>query len=374
MEAKARRLRRAARMACLALMVLLAGCAKDVVETTGSIYGIVNDADNGEPVSGAHVSLNPGGLTANTGSDGRYELSGLEPGQYTVQVSKTGYKTNSKRINVVAGQEASGDMVLERGEARIRLSTNSLSFAEGETSKTFEVMNVGTSGDVSWSIRKTDAWLTVDPSQGTTGQGKNSAVVVTIDRSQITEDVSTNLLVEGDGESMSVAVSVKADEAEEPGGEEPGEDPGEDPGDDPSGDDEEEGGSCASVASWDSEVDVEFLSCTRFAGTVELRFTVTNHREDWQVWFNRDKSDAFDNLGNTYRGYYTKIYVGDTDSFVTNGNAVTFLQDVTYQCRVVIPDVDDEAEYLQRWDWLISSSQPWKAPEERLTLKEIRWE
>ena len=198
-------------MACLALMVLLAGCAKDVVETTGSIYGIVNDADNGEPVSGVHVSLNPGGLTANTGSDGRYELSGLEPGQYTVQVAKTGYKTKSKRINVVAGQEASGDMVLERGEARIRLSTNSLSFAEGETSKTFEVMNVGTSGDVSWSIRKTDAWLTVDPSQGTTGQGKNSAVVVTIDRSQITEDVSTNLLVEGDGESMSVAVSVKAD-------------------------------------------------------------------------------------------------------------------------------------------------------------------
>ena len=198
-------------MACLALMVLLAGCAKDVVETTGSIYGIVNDADNGEPVSGVHVSLNPGGLTANTGSDERYELSGLEPGQYTVQVAKTGYKTKSKRINVVAGQEASGDMVLERGEARIRLSTNSLSFAEGETSKTFEVMNVGTSGDVSWSIRKTDAWLTVDPSQGTTGQGKNSAVVVTIDRSQITEDVSTNLLVEGDGESMSVAVSVKAD-------------------------------------------------------------------------------------------------------------------------------------------------------------------
>ena len=189
-------------MACLAMAVFLAGCAKDVVETSGSIYGIVNDADNGEPVGGAHVALNPGGLTANTGSDGRYEFDGLEPGQYTVQISKSGYKTNSKRISVVAGQQASGDMVLERGEARIRLSTNTLSFAQGETSKTFEVMNVGTSGDVSWSIRKTDAWLSVDPAQGTTGQGKNSAVVVTIDRTQITEDVSTNLLVEGDGESM----------------------------------------------------------------------------------------------------------------------------------------------------------------------------
>ena len=122
MEAKARKFRRAALMACLAMAVFLAGCAKDVVETSGSIYGIVNDADNGEPVGGAHVALNPGGLTANTGSDGRYEFDGLEPGQYTVQISKSGYKTNSKRISVVAGQQASGDMVLERGEARIRAS------------------------------------------------------------------------------------------------------------------------------------------------------------------------------------------------------------------------------------------------------------
>lgn len=61
----------AAQLCCLVLVLALTGCAKDVVDTTGSIYGIVNDADNGEPVSGAHISLNPGGLTANTGSDGR---------------------------------------------------------------------------------------------------------------------------------------------------------------------------------------------------------------------------------------------------------------------------------------------------------------
>ena len=208
----------AAQLCCLVLVLALTGCAKDVVDTTGSIYGIVNDADNGEPVSGAHISLNPGGLTANTGSDGRFEFGSVEPGQYTVQVSKSGYKTNSKRINVVAGQQASGDMVLERGEARIRLNTQSLTFAPEESSKTFEVMNVGSSGDVSWSIQKTDAWISVNPASGTTGQGKNSAVVVTVDRTQITEDVSTNLLVEGDGESMSLAVSVQAGEPQEPDG------------------------------------------------------------------------------------------------------------------------------------------------------------
>lgn len=48
---------------------LFHGCAKDEVETMGTIYGIVNDSDNGEPVADAHVALSPHGKTINTGSD-----------------------------------------------------------------------------------------------------------------------------------------------------------------------------------------------------------------------------------------------------------------------------------------------------------------
>ena len=69
---------------------LFQSCVKDEVETTGTIYGIVNDSDNGEPVQDAHVGLSPYGKTANTGSDGSYEFQDLEPGQYTIQISKTG--------------------------------------------------------------------------------------------------------------------------------------------------------------------------------------------------------------------------------------------------------------------------------------------
>ena len=126
---------------CVWAVFIVAGCTKDEVDTTGTIYGIVNDADNGEPVSGVYIVLNPGGKTANTGSDGRFEFLDMEPGQYTIQISKNGYKTNTKRISVVAGEQTSGDMVLERGESRIKLSTNSLIFAKGETSKTFDIMN-----------------------------------------------------------------------------------------------------------------------------------------------------------------------------------------------------------------------------------------
>ena len=77
-------------LSLLVLIIALCGCAKDEVETRGTIYGIVNDADNGEPVQDGHIALNPGGKTANTGSDGRYEFLDLDPGQYTIQISKSG--------------------------------------------------------------------------------------------------------------------------------------------------------------------------------------------------------------------------------------------------------------------------------------------
>ena len=59
---------------CAWAVLIVTGCAKDEVDTTGTIYGIVNDADNGEPVSGVYVVLNPRGKTTNTGSDGRFEF------------------------------------------------------------------------------------------------------------------------------------------------------------------------------------------------------------------------------------------------------------------------------------------------------------
>ena len=259
---------------CAWAVLIVTGCAKDEVDTTGTIYGIVNDADNGEPVSGVYVVLNPRGKTTNTGSDGRFEFLDMEPGQYTIQISKNGYKTNTKRISVVAGEQASGDMVLERGESRIKLSTNSLAFAKEETSKTFDVMNIGTSGSVSWSVTFTESWLKVTPVNGTTSQGKSSTVVVNIDREKITQDVTANLLVEADGESMPVEISVKFSESEGGGGDEPSEGKG----------------SCGEIVSCDSEVKIEFLSCVKNADAVEFQFLLTNNREDWRGLFNKEQT------------------------------------------------------------------------------------
>ena len=218
-------------------------------------------------------------------------------------------------------------------------------------------MNIGTSGAVSWSVAFSESWIKIAPVSGTTSQGKSSTVVVNIDREKITQDVTANLLVEADGESMPVAISVKFGESEGGGGDEPSEGKG----------------SCGEIVSCDSEVKIEFLSCVKNADAVEFQFLLTNNREDWQVWFNRDQSDGVDDKGNSYPGYNTKFYVGNSDSFVTNGNAVRFMKGVSTKCRVIVPGIKNEASSLQRLDWVISSSQPWNPQVKKITFTEVKW-
>lgn len=90
---------------------LLTTCTKEV--KYGSIQGIVTNSSTNEPIHGVNISLSPTGLSAVTGSDGRYEFKDLEAGQYTVQAVKEGYETNTKSINIVAGNVSVGDMTLK---------------------------------------------------------------------------------------------------------------------------------------------------------------------------------------------------------------------------------------------------------------------
>lgn len=342
-------------LSLLMLIIALCSCTKDEVETNGAIYGIVNDADNGEPIKDAHVALNPSGKTANTGSDGRYEFLDLEPGQYTIQITKTGYKTNTKRINVIAGEQASGDMVLSRGESRIKLSTRSLNFTGKSTSKTFTIENIGTSGSASWSVTVSDSWLSVTPVSGTTASGKSSTVVVNVDRSKITEDVTTNLIVEADGESLPVEVSVTKNGGGDEGGE----------------GGEGSGGSCGKITSCDSKVNVSFLQCIKNGNVVEFEFMVTNNGEDWRVWFNVSKAICVDDKGNTYQGIYMPFYIGD--SKVTDGNPFYFLKNTPMKCRVVVQSVKDGAAFFKRFDMPISSTTPWNPQLKKITFEDIKW-
>jgi hypothetical protein len=53
----------------------------------GTISGTLTTAVTANPVAGATVTLNPGGLTATTGADGGYQFTNLPVGEYTVAAS-----------------------------------------------------------------------------------------------------------------------------------------------------------------------------------------------------------------------------------------------------------------------------------------------
>ena len=198
------------------LFALLAvSCAKDEVEVTGSIIGIVTDASTGEtPVQGATITLNPLGLKATTGSDGRYEFQDLGIGQYTVQVQAAGYKTTTMRIDVIAGKQSSCDISLTplQMSSEVSASPKSLSFGLNTSSLAFSLHNTGNQA-TSWNISGLEPWLSVSPLTGTIGSGKSQVVKVTVDRSQLEKTTTASIVINVDDGSLSLPITVEMESA-----------------------------------------------------------------------------------------------------------------------------------------------------------------
>ena len=85
-------------------------CKKKEVKTTGDLQGIVKNSD-GQPLDGATVSLGSAN-TKTTGTDGKYFFTGLEPKDYIVTVSKSGFQTNSQSITIIVGETKTIDFNL----------------------------------------------------------------------------------------------------------------------------------------------------------------------------------------------------------------------------------------------------------------------
>jgi hypothetical protein len=98
----------------LITMALTNSCTQKQYNLFGGIYGIVSDSDTGEPIENASIVLAPGGKTKTTGTDGRFEFNELDPTQYSIQVQKTGYKTDKKAVTVVSGEQTPANISLTK--------------------------------------------------------------------------------------------------------------------------------------------------------------------------------------------------------------------------------------------------------------------
>jgi len=85
--------------ACLFFILSLSGFGQD----TGTLVGVVTDADNGAPVVGARVEVTGIGLYTSTFVGGQFRLTNVPTGARKISVSAVGYDTVSQPASVQPG-------------------------------------------------------------------------------------------------------------------------------------------------------------------------------------------------------------------------------------------------------------------------------
>ena len=190
-------------------LLLLNGCAKDEENLNGTISGLVTDYTNANtPIAGATVTLNIKGLTKTTGSDGRFEFVGIEPGTYSLQISANNYQTTTKQVTVYAGQTANCDVQLTIGSANVDITPESLTFGKDVEQLSFTISN-NSNQSLVFSISNAPDFVEVTPASGTIAAKAQKAISVhVLNRSSITTNRTGQLTVNIGNDSYVVSLAV----------------------------------------------------------------------------------------------------------------------------------------------------------------------
>ena len=176
----------------ISAVLLFFGCTEKVGKT-GSISGVVTDKATGEPVRVAGVKLSTGG-TYTTGNDGFFEFQELSAGEYTLQVTKTGYSDlTGYQVTVAGGKNTPANVQLEKLPPSLRIVNDNkkdiseLDFgnALSDLTRSFNIFNDGVE-PLEWDITFTTSWITsVSKTSGKLNAGATQAIVITIDREKL---------------------------------------------------------------------------------------------------------------------------------------------------------------------------------------------
>ena len=138
------------RMFALACVLVLAAIAVMAQATTGSLRGTVTDA-NGGVVSGANVTVKNQSTgstsTATTNSEGSFEATFLQPGEYTVTVEAANFKRSvSTGVSVKIGIVNPVAVVLEAGNVSetvtVTANTEEIVRDQSQVSTTIEARRI----------------------------------------------------------------------------------------------------------------------------------------------------------------------------------------------------------------------------------------
>ena len=93
-------------------MLFLSGCSNYQYDIFGSVSGVVTDNATGNPIDNVSITIVPGANSVSTTSDGKFEFTNLEEGQYTISAQKSGYQSNRKNVTVVSGESVNANITL----------------------------------------------------------------------------------------------------------------------------------------------------------------------------------------------------------------------------------------------------------------------
>jgi TonB-dependent receptor len=101
-----------------ALCMSFAFCQRAAAQSTkGTVAGKVTD-NSGSVLQGAEIELQPGPITAASGTQGAYFINNLTPGTYTISITYVGFTLFTKVVNVTAGQTSTVDAKMEVSSQR----------------------------------------------------------------------------------------------------------------------------------------------------------------------------------------------------------------------------------------------------------------
>ncbi len=205
-------------MLCGAVLVGFLACKEEIVDLPGTISGIATDKATGEPIRSAGVELSPTGMKTVTGSEGQFEFTELDPGTYTLLITKTGYTDfASSTIEVKPGQTAKTDVQIEQlppalkvvNDQREEISTLDFGAAEADVARSFNIFNDG-EASLDYQITKTAIWVdSISKSEGTIKTNGIQPIVVFIDRNKLYEgENSTTIQVTSNSGSKEITVTA----------------------------------------------------------------------------------------------------------------------------------------------------------------------
>lgn len=97
-------------------LAFVSSCTEYDYDIYATIKGKVLDAETMQPIENVNVYLTPSSNSCMTLNDGCFEFADLDAAQYTITVQKSGYSTNRKSVNALAGETTDVTITMEKKE------------------------------------------------------------------------------------------------------------------------------------------------------------------------------------------------------------------------------------------------------------------